>query len=107
MRWAGHAAQTGQKRNACRVLVGEPEGKRPLGRRRRKSVDNIKIDLREIGWGCIDWIDLAQDRDECRTLVNTVMNLGFHKMFGISSVAAQMAASQEWLSSMKVSNLVS
>jgi hypothetical protein len=60
--------------------VGKPEGKRPLGRPRRRWVDNIKIDLREIGWGGMDWIDLAQDRDGWRTLVNTVMNFGFHKM---------------------------
>jgi hypothetical protein len=55
--------------------VGKPGGKRPLGRPRRRWVDNIKTDLREIGWDDIDWIDLAQDRDQWRTLVNTVMNL--------------------------------
>jgi hypothetical protein len=60
----------GEKRNACRILVGKPEGKRPLGRPRRRWVD-----LREIGWGGMDSIDLAQDRDYWRTLVNTVMNL--------------------------------
>jgi hypothetical protein len=65
----------GEKRNACTILVGHPEGKRPLGRPRRRWVDNIKIDLREIGWGGMDWIDLAQDRDQWRALVNTVMNL--------------------------------
>jgi hypothetical protein len=58
------------KRNAYRVLVGVPEGKRPLGRPRRKWVDSNKMDLREIGWGNMDWIDLAQDRDQCRTLFN-------------------------------------
>jgi hypothetical protein len=57
------------------ALVGKPEVKRPLGRPRRRWVDNIKIDLREIGWDGIDWIDLAQDRDQWRALVNTVMNL--------------------------------
>jgi hypothetical protein len=58
-----------------RILVGKPEGKRPLGRPRRKWVDNIKIDLIEIGWDGVDWIDLAQDRDQWRAHVNTVMNL--------------------------------
>jgi hypothetical protein len=65
----------GEKRNAYRILVGKPEGKRPLGRPRRKWVDNIKMDLREIGWDSMDWIDLAQDRDQWRALVKTVMNL--------------------------------
>jgi hypothetical protein len=60
----GRACSTnGETRNACRILVGKPEGKRPLGRPRRRWVDNIKIDLREIGWVDMDWIDLAQDRD--------------------------------------------
>jgi hypothetical protein len=63
-----------EKRIACRILVGKPEGKGPLGRRRRRWVDNIKMDLREVGWGGMDWIDLAQDRDQWRALVNTVMN---------------------------------
>jgi hypothetical protein len=75
MRWAGHVARMGEKRNAYRILVGKPEGKRPLGRPRRRSVDNIKIDLREIGWDGVDCIDLAQDRDQWRSLMNTVMNL--------------------------------
>jgi hypothetical protein len=61
-----------RRRNAYRTLVGKPEGKRPLGRPRRRWVDNIKMDLRELG---MDWIDLAQDRDQWRALVNTVMNL--------------------------------
>jgi hypothetical protein len=65
----------GTKRNAYRVLVGNSEGKRPLGRPRRRWVDNIKMYLREIGWGGMNWIDLAQDRDQWRALVNTVMNL--------------------------------
>jgi hypothetical protein len=65
----------GEKRNAYRILVGNPEGKRPLGRSRRRWEDNIKLDLREMGWGVMDWIDVAQDRDEWRALVNTVMNL--------------------------------
>jgi hypothetical protein len=77
MRWAGHVARMGNKRNAYRILVGMPEGKRPLGRPRRRWVDNIKLDLREIGWDGMDWIDLAQNMDQWRALVNTVMNLRF------------------------------
>jgi hypothetical protein len=64
------------KRNAYRILVGEPESKIPLGRLRRRWVDNIKMDLREIEWDVNDWINLAQDRDQRRALVNTLMNLG-------------------------------
>jgi hypothetical protein len=65
----------GEIRNAYIILVGKPEGKRPLGRPRCRWVDNIKIDLREIGWDGVDWVDRAQDRDQWRALVNTVMNL--------------------------------
>jgi hypothetical protein len=65
----------GEKKNAYRILVGKPEGKRPLERRRRRWEDNIRMDLREIGWGGVDWIDLAQDRDQWRPLMNTVINL--------------------------------
>jgi hypothetical protein len=65
----------GEKRKAHKVLVGKPEGKRPLGTPRRRWVDNIKIDLREMGWDGMDWIDLGQDKDQWRALVNTVMNL--------------------------------
>jgi hypothetical protein len=65
----------GETRNAYRILVGKPEGKRPLGRPRRRLVGNIKMDLREIGWDGMDWIELAQDRNQWRALVNTVMNL--------------------------------
>jgi hypothetical protein len=75
MRWAGPVAQLGEKRNAYRILRGKPEGNRPLGRPRRRWVDNIKMDLREIGWHGMDWIDLAYDRDQWMALVNTVMNL--------------------------------
>jgi hypothetical protein len=71
VRWAGRVARMGERRNAYRILVGKPEGKRP----RRSWVDNIKIDLREIGWDDMDWIQLSQDRDQWRALVNTVMNL--------------------------------
>jgi hypothetical protein len=63
MRWAGHVARIGEGRVAYRVLVGRPEGRRPLGRPRRRWEDNIKMDLQEVGWGCMEWIDMAQDRD--------------------------------------------
>jgi hypothetical protein len=75
MRWVGHVARMGEKGNAYRIFVGKPEGKRPLGRPRRTWMDNIKMDLREIGWDGVDWIDMAQDRDHWRALVNTVVNL--------------------------------
>jgi hypothetical protein len=75
MRWAGHVARMGEKRNAYRIWVGKPEGKRPLGRPRHRWVDNIKTDLSEIGWDGVDWIDLPQDRDQWRALVNTVVDL--------------------------------
>jgi hypothetical protein len=75
MRWAGHIARMGEKRNACRLLVGKPEGKRPLGRTRRRWMDNVKMDLLEIDWGGVDWIGLAGDRDKWRALVKAVMNL--------------------------------
>jgi hypothetical protein len=77
MRLAGHVAGMGETRNAYRVLVGKPEVKRPLGRPRRKWVDNIKIDLGEIGLNGLNWIELVQDRDQWRALVYTVMNLRF------------------------------
>jgi hypothetical protein len=75
MIWAGHVARMGKKRNACRILVGKPEGKRPLGRPRRRWVDNIEMHLREVGRNGMDWIDLAYDRDRWRAYVNAVMNL--------------------------------
>jgi hypothetical protein len=75
MRWKGHVARMGGRRNAYRILLGMPEGKTPLGRPRRRWVDNIKMDLREIGWDGMDWTDLAQNRDQWRALVNAVMNL--------------------------------
>jgi hypothetical protein len=65
----------GVKRNECRIFVGKPEGKRPLGRPRYRWVDNIKMDLREIGWSGMGWIDLTEDRDQWRSLLNIVMNL--------------------------------
>jgi hypothetical protein len=75
MRWEAHAARIGKRRNAYRLLVGKPEGKRPLRRPKRRWVGNIKMDLLEIGWGGVDWIGLAQDRDKLRAFVNAVMNL--------------------------------
>ena len=75
MRWAGHVARIGEEREVYRVLVGKPEGRRPLGRPRRRWADNIKIDLQEVGCVYMDWIGLAQDRDRWRTLVSAVMNL--------------------------------
>jgi hypothetical protein len=75
MRWAGHVARMGEKRNVYRLLLGKPDGKRPLGRPRRRWMDNIKIDLLEIGLSVVDWIGLAQDRYRWRALVNSVMNL--------------------------------
>jgi hypothetical protein len=68
-------AEDGGSRNVYRLLVGRPEGKRPLGRPRRRSVDNIRMDLGEVGWGDVDWIDLAQDRNRWRALVNSELNL--------------------------------
>jgi hypothetical protein len=75
MRWAGHVARMGEVRGAYNILVGRPEGRRPLRRPRRRWEDNSKMDLREIGFGYVDWIHWAQDRDRWRALVNTVMNL--------------------------------
>jgi hypothetical protein len=75
MRWARLVARMGEGRGAYRILVGRPEGRRPLGRPRRRWEDNIKMDLQEVGWGGIDGIDMAQDRDRWRALVSAVMNL--------------------------------
>jgi hypothetical protein len=75
MRWAGHVARMGERRGVYRVLVGKPEGNRPLGRPRFRWEDNIKMDLQGVGCGGVDWIELAEDRDRWRALVNAVMNL--------------------------------
>jgi len=75
MRWAGNEAHKGEERGVYRVLVGKPEGRRPLGRLRRRWVDNIRMDLQEVVCGYMDWIGLAQERDRWRTLVNAVLNL--------------------------------
>jgi len=72
--WACGVAHMGEERGVYRDLMGKPEGKRPLGRPRRRWVDNIRIDLQEVGCGYMDWIGLAQDRDRWRTLVSAVMN---------------------------------
>ena len=84
MRWAGHVARMGEGRGVHRVLVGKPEGKRPMGRPRGRWENNIKMDLQEVGGACGDWMELAQDRDRRRALVSTVMNLRVPKMRGIS-----------------------
>jgi hypothetical protein len=75
MRWEVHVARMGEMRRVYNILVGRPEGRRPVGRPRRRWEDNIEMDLREIEFGDVDWIHLAQDRDRWRALVNTVMNL--------------------------------
>jgi hypothetical protein len=77
MRWAGHVARMGEEMNVYRVLMGKPEEKSPLGRPRRRWEDGIRMNHREIGWESVDWIQLDQDRDRWRALVNTVMNLRF------------------------------
>jgi len=75
MRWAGHVARLGEVRVVYRILVGKPEGKRPLGRLVHSWEDNIKKDLQEAGCGDMDWIERAQEKDSCRALVNAIMNL--------------------------------
>jgi len=75
MRWAWHVARMGEGRGVYRVLVGKPEGRRPLRRPRPRWEDNIRMDLQEVGCGCVDWMELAQDRDRWRALVSAVMNL--------------------------------
>ena len=84
MRWAGHVTRMGEGRGVYRVLVGKPKGKRPLGRPRHRREDNIKMDLQEVGGGCGDWMELAQDRDRWRALVSTARNLRVPKMRGNS-----------------------
>ena len=75
IRCAGHVALMGEKRGECRLLMGKPDGKRPLGRPRREWKDNVKMDLQEVGCTGMDWIELAQDRDRWRSFVNVAMNL--------------------------------
>jgi len=75
IRWAGHVARMGEGKVVYRVLVGKPEGRRPMGKPSRRWEDNIRMDLRELGCGCVDWMELAQDRGRWRALVSAVMNL--------------------------------
>jgi hypothetical protein len=75
MRWAEHIARMEEKRNVYRLLVSKPERRRPLGRPRRRLLDNIKMDLVEVEWNDVDWVGLTQDRDRWRALVNAVLNL--------------------------------
>ncbi|KAJ4431957.1 hypothetical protein ANN_20566 [Periplaneta americana] len=90
LRWAGHVARMGESRNAYRVLVGRPEGKIPLGRPRRRWEDNIKMDLREVGYDDREWINLAQDRDHWRAYVRAAMNLRFLKSQKVKNVLKEM-----------------
>jgi hypothetical protein len=92
----------GEKRNAYRLLVGKPDGRRPLGRPRRRWLHNIRTDLVEVGWNDVDWIGLAQDRDRCRALVNSVLNLRFHEILGNYRVSKQLGISGVVLSSMEL-----
>ena len=89
IRWVGHVARMGEGRGVHRILVGKTEGKRPLGRPRRRWEDNIKMDLQDVGGGFGDWIELVQDRERWRALVSTVRNLWVPKMRGISWLAAE------------------
>jgi hypothetical protein len=86
MRWAGHVARMGERRYAYRLLVGKPDGRRPLGRPRRRWVDNIRMDLVEVGWGDVDWTGLSKNRDRWRALVNSVGNYRVSKYLGSSRV---------------------
>jgi hypothetical protein len=98
----GPCSTNGEKRNAYRLLVGKPEGKRPVRGPRRMWVDNMRIDLVEIGWNDVDSICLAQDRDKWQAFVNEVMNLSLHKMLGNYRVASQLVASRVVLSSIEL-----
>jgi len=97
----GACSKYGGEDKRIQGLVWKPEGKRLLGRRRSRWEDNIKTDLQEVGCGNMDWIELAEDRDRWRTLVNTLMAFGFHKMQGISRLAANRLASPKGLCSME------
>jgi hypothetical protein len=92
MRWTGHVARMGEKRNAYRLLVRKPEGKRPIGRPRRRWVDNIRMDLGEVGWGDVDWIFLAKDRNRWRALANSVLNLRVPLSSGLASSGLSSSA---------------
>jgi hypothetical protein len=101
-RWAGHVALMGEERGVHRVLVGKPEGKRPLGRSRCRLKDNMKMNLQEVGGGCEDWMELAQDRDRWRALVSMVKNLRVPKNAeNFLTSCKEWLASQEGLCSME------
>jgi hypothetical protein len=98
----GPCNTNGEKRNAYRLLVGKPEGKRPLGRPRRRWVDNIRMGLGEVGWGDVDWIGLAQDRNGWRALVNSVLYLRVPLNAGKLSSGLDLVASRVVLSSIEL-----
>ena len=83
-RWTGHVAHMRERRGVCRVLVRKSAVKTPLGRPRRRWEDNIKMDLQEVGWRCTNWIELAQDRDRWRAIINTAINILVLQNVGIS-----------------------
>jgi hypothetical protein len=93
MGWIGHVTRTGEKRISYRLLVGEPDGKRPLGRPRRRWVDNTRMDLGLMGWGDVDWIGLAHDRCERRALVNSVLN--FHAPLNARKLSSGLSNSAD------------
>ena len=101
-RWT--CSTCGGMRGAYRVLMGRPESRRTLGRPRRRSEDNIKTNLKEIGWEFVDWIDLAQDMDSVALMWAQYWTFGFHKMGGISWIAEELLESQEWFCYVEWSN---
>jgi hypothetical protein len=102
MRTAGHVTRMGEKRIAYRLLVAKSERKRPLGRPRRRWVHNIRMDLVEVGWGDVDWIGLANDRDRWGSLVNSVLNLRVRQNVGKYRVSKQLGISGVVLSSVEL-----
>jgi hypothetical protein len=92
----GHVARIGEKRHTYRLLVVKPEGNRPLERPRCSWVNNIRMDLGEVGWGDVDWIGLAQDRNRWRALVNAIMNLQFQEILGFYRVATQLMTTSDF-----------
>jgi hypothetical protein len=102
MRWAGHVECMRKMRKTYKILARKPEGKKPCGRSRRWWEDNIRMDLREIGWEVVDWIHRAEHRDRWRAAVNTVMNFGFHKRRAVSWLNERLLASQGGLCSMEL-----
>jgi hypothetical protein len=102
LRWESYVARMGEDRNAYRLLLGTPDGKRPLGRPRCRWVDNIRIDLGGVRWGDVDWKGLAQDRNRWRAPVNSVLNLRVHEMLGNYRVAEHLVACRVVLSSIEL-----